>query len=245
MTTVLAHAKPPTPPRANRSHGDHQAPGAGKAHFCYSSIALLAALLAGNAYGASLQGTVTAQGGSPLEKVPVCLRVSDTQRVCAKTQSTDRLGNYRFNGLKAGQQYQVAILQSDSAPGRKFERYRTYVWEPLQQSVTVTSKNQTLDLEQFSGKFNFSNFQRGLTLTGADFPELRSIDLLSAYVALKVYLPPTDADAVPETIFLGQVTDPDKLKVSASVPLATSAIAYQIYSAELNINGIISLGAGQ
>ena len=208
--------------------------------FC-QGLLLLFALVAGTLQAASLQGSIRAQDGTPLVKVPVCLRIDTSTRNCSKTQTTDRRGDYRFNGLKAGTEYQVSVLQSDSAAGRKFERYRTYVWEPVQQQVTLTGKNEALDLATFTGKFNFSNYQRGLTLTAADFPEMSSIDLVSDYVALKVFIPSGDPDIPPETIFLGQVTDTNSLKISASVPLAVAAISYQIYSANLTVNGIIQL----
>jgi len=93
----------------------------------------------------------------------------------------------------------------------------------------------------FAGKFNFSNFQRTLTLTSVDFPELSSIDLQSDYVALKVFLPSPDQGQPPETIFLGQVTGLDQLLIEASVPLAVAEIGYEIFSASLSISGAIIL----
>lgn len=202
---------------------------------------LLGVLMGGQGFAASLKGTVINESGEPLGKVPVCLQLVDADRTCSKVGSTDRRGNYHFNGLKAGLEYRVTIFQDDSAAGRRLERYRTYIWEPLEQTATLLSKNQTLRLQSFSGKFNFSNFQRELSLSSTDFPELSSIDLSANYVVLKVYTPANEPLAAPETIFLGQVASVDSLQIAVSVPLMTRALAYQIYSATLSIDGSIQL----
>jgi hypothetical protein len=205
-----------------------------------ATLALLALTL-GQAQAASLGGTVTNEIGEPLAKVPVCLQTPENGSGCAKLRSTDRRGNYQFNGLKAGTDYRVAVFQDDSAAGRKFDRYRTYVWEPLYQEANLAKKNESRTIPNFSGKFNFSNFQRGLTLTAADFPELSSLDLVADYVFIKIYIPSGDPTIAPETIYLGRVVSQDSLQVAASLPLSTTLIAYQIYSATLTIDGSILL----
>ena len=206
---------------------------------------LLALAMTAPTMAASLEGTVVNDAGDPLVKVPVCLRDAGEERRCTKIQSTDRNGRYRFNGLKDGEAFSVVVFQDDSAAGRKFERYRTYVWSPGEQRVSLTGKNATASLAPFVGEFNFSNYQRGLTLTGADFPELRSLDLVGDYVMLKVFLPPTAPDIPPETIFLGRVVNADTLSVAASVPLSATWINYQIYSASLSLDGSITLAGNQ
>ena len=206
---------------------------------------LLALGMSSSALAASIEGTVESATGEPLDKVPVCLRVTGDDRHCSKIQSTDRNGRYRFNGVKDDSDYAVVIFQDDSATGRRFERYRTYVWTPLAQPVSLASRNASIELAPFRGKFNFSNFQRSLTLTSSDFPELGSMDLLSDYVILKVFIPATSPDAAPETIFLGRVTNVDTISVAASLPLSATSINYQIYSASLSIDGSISLAGGQ
>jgi hypothetical protein len=223
MRKTLLHSTTPTPKLLGRA-----------------TLALLALTL-GHAHAASLGGTVTNEIGEPLAKVPVCLQTPASGPGCAKVRSTDRQGNYQFNGLKAGMDYRVAIFQDDSAAGRKFERYRTYVWEPLYQEANLARKNESRTMSNFSGKFNFSNFQRGLTLTAADFPELASLDLVTDYVFIKIYLPSDDPAIAPETIYLGRVASQDSLQVAASLPLSTTLIAYQIYSATLTIDGSILL----
>ncbi len=216
-------------------------PPAGRLHRTGLVCALLLFGAPHAVHAASFQGAVTDERGAPLPKVPICLSDLEEGRGCIKVQSTDRRGNYRFNGVKDGVSYRVSVFQDDSAAGRKFERYRTYVWAPGHQLAQPALKNETLNLAPFVGKFNFSNFQRGLVLTATDFQELASIDLQGAYVVLKVFIPPRDPADTPETIYLGQVTDPAKLHIVASVPLATSSLAYQIYSESLSLDGIISL----
>lgn len=206
---------------------------------------LLALAMTNPTIAASLQGTVVNNSGEPLSKVPVCLRTAGEDRRCSKMQSTDRDGRYRFNGLKDGDSFHIAVFQDDSAAGRKFERYRTYVWSPLEQTALAAAGKSSASLQPFVGEFNFSNYQRGLQLTGANFPELRSLDLVGDYVMLKVFLAPTAPELPPETIFLGRVMNADTLSVAASVPLSTTSINYQIYSASLSIDGSISLNGSR
>lgn len=207
-------------------------------------IALILGFAIQTSVAATLGGTVTSPDGEPLYRVPICLKIDTSERDCVRVRKTNQRGEYQFNGLKTNTSYTVEVFQDSSAAGRKFEEYRTYVWEPQYQKVTNKLKNYSLQLETFVGKFNFSNFQRVVTLTSADFPELSSIDLTSEYVALKVFVPSTDAESPPETIFLGQVTNLDNLVIEASVPLAASAIGYQIYSATLSLDGSIILADG-
>lgn len=189
----------------------------------------------------SIQGAVNNANGDPLPKVPICLKASSSRSQCVKLRSTDRRGNYQFNGLKPGNSYRVEILQNTSASGRKFEQYKSYVWEPQSQPAAIAAKNEALRLETIVGKFNFSNFQRVIRLTSDDFPELSSLDLLSDYLVLKVFLPAPDEGLPPETIFIGQVTSLEQILIEASVPLAAAAINYEIFSATLSMGGSIIL----
>ena len=197
--------------------------------------------IAGTAVAASIDGAVTGATGEPLERVPVCLALSATPDSCERLRWTDRRGSYSFNGVKAGSDYLVRIFADRSPAGRRSEAYATYVWSPAGQPVTVDSQSQQLSLEDFVGKFNFSNYQRILTLTAADFPELATLDLQGIYVALKLFIPPYRPQAQSETIYLGQVTSVDSLRIEASLPLAVEAIHYEIYSATLSLSGTIAL----
>jgi len=207
----------------------------------YWLLSILVLAMSARSEAGSLMGTVVGDSGQPLYKVPMCLRLSGEDRKCSKIQSTDREGRYRFNGLKDGNVAHVAVFQDETAAGRKFDRYRTYVWSPAGQTAVSGDRKSSVNLTPFVGEFNFSNYQRSLKLTANDFPELRALDLEGDYVMLKVFLASPIPEAPPETIFLGRVLNADLLSVAASVPLSATAINYQIYSASLSIEGSVSL----
>lgn len=208
---------------------------------------LLGALIlvqGGQISAATIEGVVTSPAGEPLYKVPMCLKLDAADADCHRIRTTDQQGQYRFNGIKDGN-YTVEVFKDPSASGRRFETYRTYVWAPQSQVVSLAGKNASGTLDTFVGKFNFSNYQRAVTLTAADFPELSTIDYQSEYVALKVFVPSGSPDIAPETIYLGQVTNPDSLAIEASLPLAASAIGYEIFSISgLSLSGSIILADG-
>jgi hypothetical protein len=208
-----------------------------------SAIALAVSVLFFTPFSnaASISGSARNQDtGAPLVKVPVCLAPVNTPTDCSKIRWTDKKGNYSFSGLRAGEDYAVIANGDTSAANRKFEAYANYVWTKQKQEVAITSKHEKIWIE-FAGKFNFSNFQRIINLTAADFPELYSVDLAGSYVALKVFTLSLTEDQPPETIYLGHVKSVDTLKISASIPLASSSIRYEIFSATLSLSGSISL----
>jgi hypothetical protein len=194
------------------------------------------------AHGASITGAVVDSAGAPLYQVPVCLRDFDhEQRDCLKLRFSDRRGIYSFNGLKAGNRYSLSIFYDKSANARKFQEYTTYVWTPSQ-SVAITDKKDSIVLPAFQGTFGFSNFQRVIELSASDFPELTQVDLNAGAVFLKVAFDSvTSPDLPPETIFLGTVSNPDNLRLEASIPLAATGIDYQIFGANFSYDGRISL----
>ena len=205
---------------------------------------LLLCGLAGQAGAASIEGQVTDMAGEALTKVPVCLKATPTSESCEKTRFTDKRGGYSFKGLKTGSDYSVEILLDRSAAARKFESYRTYVWSPQVQRVSLARRNEAIGLAPFVGKFNFSNYQRSVLLTATDFPELAEFDLAADYVVLKVSFAAGDPEQPPETIFLGQVTTSYQIRFEASVPLSATAIDYEIYSASRSLAGSIALTEG-
>jgi len=204
-------------------------------------VALCLSLCAQLATGASIEGRATNVAGEPLYKVAVCLTRTGTNGKCDKVRWTDRKGNYSFAGLKPGGDYAIVVNGDRSAANRKNESYGNYVWEPAAQAAAINSMNDKVAVRDFVGKFNFSNFQRIITLGAADFPELASIDLDGSYTALKVFIPSSQEGVPPETIFLGQVHSGARLEIEASVPLSVTNIGYEIYSAVLSINGSIVL----
>ena len=193
------------------------------------------------AMSASISGRAVNEMNEPLPKAAVCLAPVETPAQCTKIRATDKRGAYTFSGLKPGDTYTITINGDRSASNRKFQSFANYVWTPQQRQISIQSRNEKLYVDDFVGTFNFSNYQRIVTLTLADFPELADIDLESSYVALKVFIPATAPDEPPETIFLGQVTGSSNLNIDASVPLAVAAIEYEIFSATLAIRGSIAL----
>jgi hypothetical protein len=190
---------------------------------------------------ASIQGSARNQDtGAPLVKVPICLAPLSTPTNCSRIRWTDKKGKYSFSGLHAGEDYAVIVNGDTSAANRKFEVYANYAWTKQKHTVAIRSKSDKMQAH-FTGKFNFSNFQRIINLTAADFPEMDSLDLAGSYVALKVFTLSLTEDQPPETIFLGQVSSVNTLKISASVPLASSSIGYEIFSATLSLSGSIAL----
>jgi hypothetical protein len=203
--------------------------------------ALCLSLCAQLASGASIEGRATNVDGEPLYKVAICLAQAGTAGKCDKVRWTDKKGNYSFAGLKPGGDYTILVNGDRSAANRKNESYSNYVWEPTAHTAAINSLNEKVAVEDFVGKFNFSNFQRIVALGTADFPELASIDLDGSYTALKVFIPSSQEGVPPETIFLGQVHSGASLEIEASVPLSVTNIGYEIYSAVLSISGSIVL----
>jgi hypothetical protein len=223
--------------RASRA-GGAQATGATFRH----AMGLTLGLACSTAWSAEIHGHVVDPTGAPLARAPVCLRAPPTASKCTKVRFSDRHGEYSFRGLKAGTEVAVEIFLDRSASARKFEQYATYVWSPRAQTASIVSKNDRVRVDRFTGKFNFSNFQRVVELSGTDFPELLQLDSTLQPVFLKVfYMAPSAADGIPETLYLGQVTDPARLRLEASVPVAVTAIDYEIYSATFSRSGRIVL----
>lgn len=212
------------------------------AHLPYKVLGLaLLALMTQTATAATISGRATDVDGEPLYKVPVCLAVATLPGSCDKTRWTDKQGLYTFPGLKAGENYTVTVNGNKSAAVRKQEVYANYVWTNASQSVPVASSKADTTLRDFVGKFNFSNFQRALTLTEADFPELSSVDLQGQDVFLKVFIASSQPGLPPETVFLGQVRNAGRLSIEASVPLPVHELGYELYSATLSLSGSIAL----
>jgi hypothetical protein len=205
--------------------------------------ALLLMAASGHAAAASIHGQVTDPDGFGLANVPVCLKAPYDGGGCSKLRFTDRKGSFHFKGVKTGSGYSVEVFRDTSASQRRFEAYPTYVWGPSSQPVDIGERSDSVILDPFVGKFNFSNYQRVIRLTAGDFPELVEFDLSAEYVVLKVSFAP-GSEEPPETVFLGQVRSADRIRIDASVPLSTSGIDYEIYSAGQSLGGSIALSDG-
>jgi hypothetical protein len=200
-------------------------------------LAQCAVVLAGE-----IQGYITDEQGVALKGVRVCLSIPGAAPGdCSKTRFTNKSGKYAFYGLDAGT-FNLKVLSGASLAARKADPYPNYAWAPVNQEISLASKSTRLRAVDFTGSFNFSNFQAEFQLTGADFPELGAYDLGNDYVFLKVFT--VDAGGVEQNlIFLGQVSDINKLLIEVSVPLSATQLFYEIYSANLPdpVTGTISL----
>jgi hypothetical protein len=178
-----------------------------------------------------IKGKITDEQGTGLSGVRVCLSVADAAPgECSKTRLTNKKGNYSFNGMNAGEPYTLKVLTEASLTARKADPYPNYAWEPVSHEVELASRKERAGGMDFKGSFSFSNFQAELQLSGSDFPELANYDLVNDYVFLKVYTVDS-SDSEQSLIFLGQVTDINKLLIEASVPLSATHLVYETYSA--------------
>ena len=195
-----------------------------------------ATLLAGE-----IKGEITDEQGARLPGVRVCLSLLDAAPgECSKTRFTSKKGTYSFNGINAGEKYALKVLTGASLTARKADPYPEYAWEPVSHEVQLASRKDKVGGVDFTGSFNFSNFQAELQLSGADFPELLNYDLANDYVFLKVYTVDSSSSEQ-DLIFLGQVTDISKLLIEVSVPLAANELIYEVYSAAAPDPVIVSI----
>lgn len=200
------------------------------------------------AYGATslageIRGEVLNEQGGALPGVRICLSVPDTTLgQCFKDTFTDKNGSYAFRGLNEAQPYNVKVLTDGSLRARKADPYPRYSWAPVTRQVALLSRKERVDGIDFMGSFNFSNFQAEFALSGGDFPELGNYDLANDYVFLKIYNIKT-VNPEQDLIYLGQVTDTGRLLIKVSVPLSTTELYYEVYSAAAPepVHGTISL----
>jgi hypothetical protein len=191
---------------------------------------------------AEIKGRITDDQGEALPGVSVCLSVTSTSPTdCHETSLTEDDGSYSFGGLSAGAAYTVSVLTDASLDGRRDDPYPNYAWAPDNRRLHFASELDSVENIDFMGAFNFSNLQAELQLTEADFPELVDFDVAGDYVFLKVFI--TDSDGIQQDlVFLGQVSDMNKLLIEVSAPLPTTHLSYEIYSALSDtVAGSISL----
>jgi hypothetical protein len=175
-----------------------------------------------------IAGIVNDGDGNPLDAVPICLDESSNSGSCARLSVTDSTGGYLFTDVVQNLPYRVTVdVSNDSNP------YPNYAWAPLEHAVVVNAISGNADNLNFTGTFNFSNFQKQIQLTYNDFPELRDYDLLNDYVFLKVYYEVYNADLTEyeeNLIYLGRIISGAGLLIEASAPLATTTVYYETYS---------------
>lgn len=203
-----------------------------------TSLVVLA-LVATPAFAGSIDGRVLDKDQVGLDKVKVCMADASAPQTCVKQSQTDRFGYYSFNGVKPGN-YVVGVDRERTASGRRTEAFKTFVWTKAM-PVSLASNKDRRELSDIVGKFNFSNFQRSLELRAADFPELTGFDPYAEPVFIKVYHAAVAAGGEPETVFIGRVGNTARMSIEASIPLATTELAYDIYSASASASGVIAV----
>jgi hypothetical protein len=189
--------------------------------------------------GGEISGWVRDKQG-PLKGVLLCLTHESSGPDCLRVRATKKDGTYIFKPLKEVGSYTVKVVRSRTVKARRAEIYPNYVWYPPRAEVTVKRPSEIVANINFTGSFNFSNFHGSLTLTAEDFPELADFYVQNEYVFLKLYT--VDGDTLEQDlIFLGQVTDPAKILIEASVPLSVVGLHYEVFSPTMSVKGTISI----
>ncbi len=184
------------------------------------------------ALGASVGGVVVDENGKPISQSSVCLSSQtvavDASSSCLQTQATDSQGSYSFSQVDAGN-YVVTITDS---------RFPTYTWQPAVAGGKLTIKQFSDTITGFDVKrqFSFSNFQKPITISGSDLPELSSFNLSQDTVFVKVYAVDPSNPTQQTVFFLGKVTDAN-LKFAASAPWTVKEVKYEIFSPTASTQG--------
>jgi hypothetical protein len=195
-------------------------------------VSILLMIASKAALSASVGGVVVDENGQSIPQSTVCLSsqsaVSGAAPDCLQTQTTDAQGNYAFSQVEAGS-YVVTITD---------DRFAAYVWQPsaVGGKVTLKQPSDAVDGFNFKRQFGFSNFQKPITISGSDLPELGGFDLSQDTVFVKVYAVDPANPAQQTVFFLGKVTDMN-LKFAASAPWTVKEVRYEIFSPTASTQG--------
>ena len=178
-------------------------------------------------------GTVVDTQGEPLEGVTICLQSARGGNDCSQTAVTDRRGRYELELREPGT-YVVRIKQQETLQQRLQAAYTNYAWEPATYDLAV-SANGNRSGYNFTGGFNFSNFQGSLLLRASDFPELLTTTYKTPgdYVVLKVYTLASDGSekvVFQDRIVLVEQNSAFNFQIQASLPLEADTLRYEVYS---------------
>lgn len=201
--------------------------------------------LSPHTYGGEIRGRITDGEGAPLFKVDVCLSYLILPSECIKKRSTNQNGLYSFKGINVNKaidsrgRYIIRVIESLTVTSRQNDLYRNYVWTPETTEVELQSKSGSVKNVDFTGRFNFSNFQKVLRLTSTDFPELVNFDVDQDYVFLKLYT--IDRSDGQNLIYIGQVTSMENLVLEVSMPLSATELHYEIFSSTNSVSNTIPL----
>jgi hypothetical protein len=131
------------------------------------------------------------------------------------------------------------LLRADPEP--REDQYSNYAWTPALATVSVVSAFDVVGDVDFTGTFNFSNYQRSIRLTGEHFPLLEQFEFATSYVFLKVYAFESDEERL---IFIGQITNLDTLQIEVSLPLSVDVLLYDVFSPDASASGSIQVSTG-
>ena len=126
-------------------------------------------------------------------------------------------------------------------PEPRSDLYANYVWAPELALVSVATGFDVVGDVDFTGTFNFSNYQRAIRLTSEHFPPLEEFDLEGSFVFLKLY---TYESSEERLLFLGQVTSPDALLIEVSLPLSVRVLLYDVFDPDASVSGSIQVSTG-
>jgi hypothetical protein len=192
-------------------------------------VSILLMIASKAALSASVGGVVVDENGQAIPQSTVCLSPQSAAAPgCLQTQTTDAQGNYAFSQVDAGA-YVVTITD---------DRFAAYVWQPsaVGGKVTLKQPSDAVGSFNFKRQFGFSNFQKPITISGSDLPELGGFDLSQDTVFVKVYAVDPANPAQQTVFFLGKVTDMN-LKFAASAPWTVKEVRYEIFSPTASTQG--------
>ncbi|PZN74694.1 MAG: hypothetical protein DM484_20620 [Candidatus Methylumidiphilus alinenensis] len=197
----------------------------------FLSIILFLMAASNAAMGAYVSGEVVDQNGQPISQSTLCLSAQSTVVTaapnCLQTQTTDANGNYVFGQVSPGA-YMVTIIDG---------RFPTFTWLPVARNVTVAQFSDTVTGFNFNRQFSYSNFQKPVTLSGVNLPELAGFNLSQDTVFVKVYAV-NPANPTQQTVFfIGRVTNEANLKFAASAPWTVNQVIYEIFSSSASAQG--------
>lgn len=100
------------------------------------------------------------------------------------------------------------------------------VSDPGQRGITIVERESTIHPQE-------------IQVTGQHLPELYLLGLTNEPVFLKIYVPNPASPEEQKLLFLGQVSDVDRLSITVPIPQDGSPIHYQIYNPSTLISGMI------
>jgi hypothetical protein len=180
--------------------------------------------LSQTAMGASVSGTVSDENGQAIAQSVICLSAASdlpaAKPVCLQTQTTNASGAYAFNLVNPGT-YLLTIIDG---------RFPTFTWLPVARKLTLARPSDLVTGFNFKRQFSFSNFQKPVSISGTDLPELAGFNLSQDTVFVKVYAVDPANRSRQTVFFMGRVTSGTNLSLVASAPWTVREVVYEIFS---------------